>query len=84
MEILVFDAIDELWKMNQNVCKCDKCRLDIAAKALSILPTKYRVNHQGEVFIKADMFHNQASADVVSAVTKAIIIITENPHHINE
>ena len=84
MEVLVFDAIDELMKVNQNVCNCEKCRLDIAAKALSLLPTKYTVNYHGVVFTKANMFENQSNADVVSAVTKAIMIISQNPHHIEE
>jgi competence protein ComFB len=82
MEILVFDAIDELFKTNQKICNCEKCRLDIAAKALSILPTKYTVNYKGEVFTKANLFQNQSNADIVSAVTKAIMLISQNPRHI--
>jgi len=84
MEVSVFDAMDDLLKINPNVCNCEKCRLDIAAKALNSLPTKYIVNHQGEVFTKAYLYQNQASTDVISAVTKAIMIISQNPHHSNE
>ncbi|MDW7673467.1 MAG: late competence development ComFB family protein [Bacillota bacterium] len=81
MEVMVLQAIDELLKKRSDICRCEKCRLDIAAKALNSLPPKYIVSYHGEVYTKTSVLQNQSNADVLRAVTQAIMHVSRNPHH---
>ncbi len=40
MEETVLTKIDQLWQTT-DFCKCDQCRIDIAAFALNRLPPRY-------------------------------------------
>ncbi|MBS4025514.1 MAG: late competence development ComFB family protein [Clostridia bacterium] len=82
MEVLVWQTLDELLKKRADICNCHKCRLDIAAKALNSLPPKYIVSYHGEVYTKVAVLQNQSNADVISAVTQAIMHVSKNPHHL--
>jgi len=66
---------------NMDVCKCEKCRLDIAAIALNNLPTKYVVTEKGELYSKVSTLMNQFEVDAISTITKAALIIKDNPRH---
>ena len=80
MEELVFYTIRELSK-KMDMCKCEKCILDIAALALNELPPKYFVTEKGEVFSKIDTLKQQLEIDITSSVTKAIEKVSSNPKH---
>lgn len=60
---------------------CDKCKLDIAALALNSLPPKYVVTEKGVVYGKIRNMNYQFNTDVTLAVTKAMDIVSKNPHH---
>ena len=51
MEEVVFNHMDKVLN-NMEICKCEKCRMDIAAIALNNLPTKYVVTQKGELYSK--------------------------------
>ncbi len=80
MEKLVFLKIDQILKM-QGLCGCERCRLDIAAIALNILPPRYYVTDLGGVYSKAKSFSTQSETDVVTAVLQGIEVVTKNPRH---
>jgi len=81
-EIEVSLLLEEILKRYDNICKCEKCKLDIKALALNALSTKYIVSEQGEVYTKAlNEVNKQEQINVVMAITKAIDIVSSNPKH---
>lgn len=81
MEDVVIRMIDLAIEKYPEVCKCRKCRLDIAAIALNNLPPKYIVTERGELFTKVDGMEVQFDVDVLKEVTKAIEIVSKKPKH---
>lgn len=53
MEGTVLHKIDQIWPQT-NYCKCDKCKMDIAAYALNRLPPRYVQSKEGEMLHKFD------------------------------
>ncbi|RJX25795.1 MAG: competence protein ComFB [Dethiobacter sp.] len=80
MEETVLTAIQDLVN-KQNICKCEQCRLDIAAIALNNLPPRYVVTPKGDSHARADLPELQKYVDVIGAVTKAIRLVKEHPRH---
>lgn len=80
MEEIVFNQMKDVLA-DINVCKCEKCKMDIAAIALNDLPTKYIVTEKGELYSKINILMQQFEVDVVSAITKAAILVKRNPRH---
>ncbi|MEA4848240.1 MAG: late competence development ComFB family protein [Clostridiaceae bacterium] len=80
MEDLVSERTDEILK-SMDICKCDKCRLDIIALALNALPTKYVVSAKGELYAKLRELEQQFDVDVETAIIKAAVIVNKNPKH---
>jgi len=80
MEELVATKTDELLKL-MNICKCEKCRLDIIAIALNELPTKYVVSEIGELYTKLNELEVQFEIDVETAIVKAAVLVSKNPKH---
>ncbi|WBW96564.1 late competence development ComFB family protein [Oceanirhabdus sp. W0125-5] len=65
-----------------NICKCDKCILDVKAIALNSMPPKYIVTNKGELFTKLNAeFNNQQIIDTTRAITQAIELVREKPQH---
>ena len=74
--------LEEILQKYDNICKCEKCKLDIKALALNALSTKYIVSEQGEMYTKAlNEVNKQEQINVVMAITKAIDIVSANPKH---
>jgi len=80
MEEVVFSMIKEIIG-EINVCTCEKCMMDIAAIALNDLPPKYIVSEKGELYSKVNSLKQQFEVDVISAVTKAAVLVKRNPRH---
>ncbi len=80
MEILVEQELDNMIE-KMGVCKCDRCRLDIKALALNSLKPKYIVTGSGKLYTKISLLQQQFEVDVLSAITKAILIVKEHPRH---
>lgn len=80
MEEIVFAFINDILN-DINVCTCEKCILDIAAIALNDLPPKYIVTKKGELYTKIDSLKQQFEVDVISAITKAAVIVKRRPRH---
>jgi competence protein ComFB len=82
MEDLVSDMLEQVLK-DITVCKCDKCKYDITAIALNSLPPKYVVTRKGELYTKLASLAQQSDVDIISAITKASVIVSRNPRHQN-
>lgn len=83
MESTVRQAVEELFKEKEyeSVCKCSRCKLDIIALSLNILPPKYTVTTKGNAVVSVKLSSDQWRADVSMAVYKAIKIVNNNPRH---
>ncbi|NLM74705.1 MAG: late competence development ComFB family protein [Clostridiaceae bacterium] len=80
MEEIVLHTMEEILP-DINVCQCERCKFDIAAKALNDLPPKYVVTPKGEVYSKINNLRSQFEVDIISAITKAAILVKRNPSH---
>jgi competence protein ComFB len=80
MEEIVLNSMDDILK-DINMCKCERCRMDIAAKALNDLPPQYVVTRIGEIYSRINNLKIQFEVDIISAITKAAILVKRNPRH---
>ena len=80
MEEIVQDMIGDILK-DIKMCSCERCQIDVAAKALNDLPPQYIVTRKGEVYSKVNNLRAQFEVDVISAITKAAILVKRNPNH---
>ena len=80
MEEVVFNLIDGVLD-DINMCNCELCVKDIAALALNSLPPKYIASEKGELYSKVNSLRNQFEVDVISAITKAAVLVKEAPRH---
>ncbi len=80
MEEIVNDMIDDILR-DMKTCSCERCRIDIAAKALNDLPPQYVVTRKGEVYSKINNLRAQFEVDVIAAITKAAILVKRYPNH---
>jgi len=80
MEGYVEDLLPSVIR-TMDICKCKRCRMDIAAYALNRLPPKYVVTDQGHMFAKLESFHSQFDVDIIKVITHGASIIGANPKH---
>ncbi|MCM8773913.1 MAG: late competence development ComFB family protein [Candidatus Omnitrophica bacterium] len=81
MEEVVKECLDEELPSREDVCKCDRCKLDMLAWALNRLSPRYIVTDEGRVYTKLQEINIQFRVDVIREVTKAIEHIKKNPRH---
>lgn len=81
MENLVMEKLDFVINANPKGCKCQRCRYDIAALTLNSLPTFYVVTAEGATYTKMNSLDQQFHVDIVAAITQAIEIVRNDPHH---
>ena len=80
MEDVVKDNIDSILE-RMDVCKCEKCKLDIIALALNNLPPQYVVTERGKLFSKLNELQQQFETDIQTAIIKAALQVGEHPKH---
>ena len=80
MEDIVKNVLEALFSKRDDICKCDRCRLDIVAWALNRLPPRYIVTDKGRLYAKLKEQEVQFRADVVTQITAAITHIAREPH----
>ncbi len=80
MEEAVIHKTNDVLKI-MNICKCEKCKLDIIAIALNDLPSKYVVTQIGELYMKVGELAQQFEVDIETAIVKAVVQVSKNPKH---
>jgi len=80
MEEVIYGSMDDILK-DLNVCTCEKCKMDIAAIALNQLPAKYIVTEKGELYSKINTLRQQFEVDIISAITRAVVLVKRSPRH---
>ncbi len=81
MEEAVRQVLDEILVKRKVKCKCERCRLDMAALALNNLPPKYAVTDIGRARTKLETTKTQFQIDIVRELAKAIQKVNENLRH---
>lgn len=79
MEETVLNKIDQLLP-NTDYCKCESCRMDIAAYALNRLPAQYVQSIKGKVLYRFASSQVQRDIEVTVAVSQAIEVVGKAPH----
>jgi competence protein ComFB len=77
VEIVVFEMLDKVLE-KKDMCKCERCKMDIAAITLNNLPPNYVASIQGEV-LKA--IGPQLKIDVRREIENAVALVLSRPHH---
>lgn len=83
MEILMWQRLDDVLNAHPGVCRCEKCRYDIAALAMNFLPPRYVVTDQGQIYTKIKALEQQFTIDIVTAITHAVKVVSSTPHHMD-
>lgn len=83
MEETVLKKIDKLWETTDG-CKCQKCKLDIAAYALNRLTPRYVHSLQGKLIHRFNASTTQSDAEITSCVYQAVKKVEKNPNHPRE
>ena len=84
MELLMWQYLDEVLAGQPGICRCEKCRYDIAALAMNFLPPRYVVTDRGQIYTKIKALEQQFTIDIVTAITHAAKIVSLTPHHTEE
>jgi competence protein ComFB len=85
VEEMLPDFIHEYENTNKNFCQCEKCIIDLKCITLNHLKPAYFSTNLGGVYLKIEELKQQYLVDIMSELTKAAIIVSENPrHNINE
>ncbi|QIB68066.1 late competence development ComFB family protein [Aminipila butyrica] len=80
MESIVLQKLDETVD-KLGCCTCDECRRDIASYALNLLPSKYVVTPEGEMYSKLNALSMQYEADLLSALSQATQVVSQKCRH---
>ncbi len=81
MEDVVQEELELLLEERRNICKCNKCKLDMMVWTLNRLPPRYVITNRGRLYTKLKEQEVQFKADVVKELTKAIDFVAKNPQH---
>ena len=81
MEDIVLNMMDKILPQRDDICKCEKCKLDIVALVLNKLPPKYVVTSKGVVYTRLAQLKIQLKADLAKEITQAISIVQDKPQH---
>ena len=81
MEAVIKDELNKLLTDIEDVCKCEKCRLDMAAFALNRLASQYVVSNMGMIYTKLKELNAQSQVDLMANLTKAILHVSKKPRH---
>jgi len=82
MEILMWQRLDDVLDGHPAICRCEKCRYDIAALAMNFLPPRYVVTDKGQMYTKIKALEQQFMIDIITAITHAVTIVNRTPHHL--
>ncbi len=80
-ELAVDHVLPNLLKAFPDICKCDKCLMDIKAIALNNLEPQYVVTERGELYAKVNEMNLQYEANIMKAILDGISLVSSHPMH---
>ncbi|RKY36333.1 MAG: competence protein ComFB [Candidatus Omnitrophota bacterium] len=81
LEVVVGNAVERVLSDRNDLCKCEKCRMDITAIVLNRLPARYVVTNKGLIMTKMKEAEAQFYADILREVVIAIETVKNNQRH---
>ena len=74
---------DEVKKVLSTVdmCKCEKCLLDICAIVLNALKPSYTTTEKGALLVKAGSSAPTGHVDMIVEISKAVELVKQAPQH---
>jgi competence protein ComFB len=84
VESMVWEAMDSVLDQKPGICRCEKCRTDIAAYALNQLNPRYATSKLGEVLVKTASLDQNIHVAILVALTEAVEVVSTNPRHKKE
>ncbi len=84
VESMVWEAMDSVLEQKPGICRCEKCRADIAAYALNQLNPHYAASKLGEVLIKTGSLDKDVYVAILVALTEAVEKVSANLRHEKE
>jgi len=81
MEDFVFSKINGILAEYGDICKCEKCKTDIALLALNHLPPRYVCTDKGDTLTRLNLYQPEKDVDMIREIAKAVEIVSANPHH---
>ena len=81
MEDFVDNTLPRVLERYKDICKCEKCIMDIKAKCLNQLRPLYFVTERGDVYSKLNSLEAQFKTDIVMELVKAIDTVSKSPRH---
>ena len=63
----------------EDICDCERCKLDIIAYMLNNLPASYGITHRGYLFDKLKESDFQNRVTISDVFYKAVIAVRERP-----
>jgi competence protein ComFB len=80
LESVVAGIVEALTQGRKDVCRCERCNLDMQAYALNHLPPRYIVSERGITHAEMNILKDaQFNADVVRTVSEAVAAIASRP-----
>ena len=80
-EDIVKRKMSDVLRTMQDVCQCERCKMDMLAHALNNSPPRYVVTARGELYAKLSVLQGQLEVDVVRAITDAAMLVSKFPRH---
>ena len=80
MEDIVLQNLDSIMSSERS-CTCDACKSDVISYALNHLQPHYVATRQGRLMVKLQSYELQSRADVVAAISEAVLLVAKNPRH---
>lgn len=81
MEKIVSELLSDILIQRSDLCKCEKCRLEIMARTLNHLPPRYLITQEGKAHSRIQGVDNQFKADALREMTQAIETVKSSLPH---
>jgi competence protein ComFB len=81
MELIVEEILPSMIANEKEICKCERCILDIKAIALNSLQPKYIVSEIGEIYRRYDDLGKQLEIDAMEGIMSAVELVKKQPRH---
>ncbi len=82
MEDVVQQEFERLLESDPGFCRCERCRVDVAALSLNNLRGRYVATDEGSIRATiATQADRQLRADAIRALLSAMQAVREHPHH---
>lgn len=81
VETLVWEHLDSVIEQKPEMCRCSRCRADVAALALNHLRPRYAVSQMGTTITRAEILDQGVLVNILVAIASAVEQVWQNPRH---